>query len=227
MGTDFYPQLVGVAHQHDRCNKLVNEQTTVSLLLAGPGLIATLTLAPIVVPLLYTAAFASASEVLRWICLGMALEVVTWPMGFILVAKNRPALFLGVDLAWTVVNIGLTWLCVRYFGLAGAGMAFFASYLFHGLLLLPIAHALSGFRWSSSNVTSGLVFAGLIGAAFVALNVLSPAWAGVVGVITTLLSSAYSIRTLVYLIPPERIPRKIRSILASLRLKPSLMKTPK
>ncbi len=44
MGADFYPRLVGVANNDAECNRVVNEQAHVSLLLAGPGVLATLTL---------------------------------------------------------------------------------------------------------------------------------------------------------------------------------------
>jgi PST family polysaccharide transporter len=67
MGADFYPRLVGVATDNSRCNRSVNEQAQVSLLLAGPGIIATLTFAPLVIALFYSAKFAEAVEVLRWI----------------------------------------------------------------------------------------------------------------------------------------------------------------
>ena len=92
MGTDFYPQLVALANNHDRCNRLVNDQARVSLLLAAPGVIATLTFAPFVISLLYSAQFAGAVEVMRWICLSMAMRVMTWPVGYISVAKNRQLL---------------------------------------------------------------------------------------------------------------------------------------
>ena len=129
MGADFYPRLVGVAEDHPQCNRLVNEQTQVSLLLAGPGVIATLVFAPLVIALFYSAKFAAAVEILRWICLGMALRVITWPMGFIILAKGAQNLFFGAELAWTVVNVGLTLVCVRSFGTDGAGIAFFGSYV--------------------------------------------------------------------------------------------------
>ena len=158
MGADFYPRLVGVAEDHPQCNCLVNEQTQVSLLLAAPGVIATITFAPLVIALFYSAKFAEAVEILRWICLGIALRVITWPMGFIIVAKNRQAVFMGAEAAWTVVNVGLTWICVKAFGLNGAGMAFFGSYAFHGLLIYPIVSWLSGFRWSVANWKTGLLF---------------------------------------------------------------------
>ena len=113
MGADFYPRLVAVANADEQCNRVVNEQAHVSMLLAAPGVIATLTFAPIVISLFYTAQFAEAVEVLRWICLGIALRVITWPIGFIIVAKNRQVIFFGTELAWTVVNVGLTWLCLQ------------------------------------------------------------------------------------------------------------------
>ncbi len=49
MGADFYPRLTGVARDNAACNRMVNEQAQVSLLLAGPGVIATLVFAPLVI----------------------------------------------------------------------------------------------------------------------------------------------------------------------------------
>ena len=81
MGTDFYPRLTAVAQDNDLCNRLVNEQTHISLLLAGPGVLATLVFTPFITTLFYSSDFHAAVEVLRWICLGTALRVITWPMG--------------------------------------------------------------------------------------------------------------------------------------------------
>jgi len=83
MGTDFYPRLTAVAKDNSACNRLVNEQTQVSILLATPGVIATLALAPLVIALFYSPKFQAAVEVLRWLCLGMALRVISWPILFL------------------------------------------------------------------------------------------------------------------------------------------------
>ena len=77
MGADFYPRLTGAAHDHALMNRLVNEQTQVGLLLAAPGVIATLAFAPLAILVLYSSEFGEATEVLRWICLGMALRVTS------------------------------------------------------------------------------------------------------------------------------------------------------
>jgi PST family polysaccharide transporter len=213
MGADFYPRLVGVATNDDECNRVVNEQAHVSLLLAGPGVLATLTFAPLVVSLFYSAKFAEAVEVLRWICLGIALRVITWPMGYIIVAKNKHALFLGVDVAWAIVNIGLTWICVRAFGLAGAGIAFFGSYVFHALMIYPIVRGLSGFRFAARTARTGVLTVCSIALAFLGFTLLQPMVALGVGIAATLLSCAYSIRVLTSLVSRERIPKSILRML--------------
>ena len=84
------------------------------------------------IALFYSAKFGPAVELLRWICLGAALRVITWPLGFIVLAKGKQQLFFWSELAWTIVNVGLTVVCVSYFGLVGAGIAFFGSYVFRG-----------------------------------------------------------------------------------------------
>jgi antigen flippase len=187
-------------------------------LLAGPGIVATITFAPLVIPLFYSNRFVEAVEILRWICLGMALRVITWPMGFIIVAKNRQLIFFGADLAWTVVNVGLAWLCVGQFGLNGAGIAFFGSYVFQGLLIYPIVRALSGFRWSHANRKIGMLFLCSIALVFCSLYLLPPLWAAVLGAMVTALSGLYSLRRLLNLLSSDRIPQGIRGLLAWLRM---------
>jgi len=213
MGADFYPRLTTRAKDNIACNRLVNEQALIGLLLAGPGVIATLTFAPFVIAVFYTARFSAAVGILRWICLGATLQVITWPMGFIIVAKGRQNLFFFSELAWTVVAVGLAWLCVTRFGLTGAGIAFFGSYVFHGLLIYPIVNRLSGFRWSSANKRTGLLFLSLIAAVFCGFYVMPLPYAVTAGVLAVIVSCAYSIRVLLKFVALHQIPGPIRRLL--------------
>jgi len=218
MGADFYPRLTAVVNDNRECNRIVNEQATVGLLLAGSGVIATLTLAPMVISVFYSARFGGAVEVLRWICLGMMLRVITWPMGYILVAKGEQNLFLFTDLAWTVVNVALSLICVSVFGLNGAGIAFLGSYVFHGLLVYLIVWRLSGFRWLPQNRKTGLFFLSLVGVVFVGFYSLPFFLSIGVGLFATLLSALYSVRVLLKIVPPNRVPQPIMQLIVWLRL---------
>ncbi|MGA8620646.1 MAG: O-antigen translocase [Candidatus Sulfotelmatobacter sp.] len=217
MAADFYPRLTAYAKDNTECNRLVNEQALVGLLLAGPGVIATLTFAPLVIALFYSAKFGAAVGILRWICLGATLQVITWPMGFIIVAKGKPAIFFIAELAWTIVALGLAWVCVKFYGLNGAGIAFFGSYVFHCFLIYPIVYYLSGFRWSEANKNSFLLFLSLIAVVFCSFYVLPLLFAACLGTLAVFLAGAYSVRTLLQLVPFEHLPRPLRRLILGFR----------
>jgi len=145
------------------------------------------------------------------------LRVITWPMGFIIVAMNRQKIFIAVEVAWAVVNVALSWYCVTWFGLTGAGIAFFASYVFHALLVYPIVRRMSGFAWSSDNLKTGGAFLLLAGLSFTALQLL-PSWLGYTIAVTLLgVSGVSSVRSLLALVNTSDLPRSVLRVLAVFR----------
>jgi enterobacterial common antigen flippase len=137
-------------------------------------------------------------------------------MGFIIVAQARQAIFFACELVWSVVSLGMAWGCVKMFGLNGAGLAFFLSYVFHLFLIYPIVRKLSGFRWSQINRRTGTLQLLMIGTVFVSFYALPLIAAVCVGVAGTGLGCWYSIRTLSRLVPLDEIPRPVRRALTGL-----------
>lgn len=210
MGADFYPRLTAVATDHNECNRLVNEQAQVSLLLAGPGALATLTLAPLVIQMFYSSKFAPAVPILRWVCLGMTLRVIAWPMGFIILAKGAQLTFFLTEVAASTLHVGLAWILVSMFGLPGSGAAFFGLYVWHTLLINAIVRRQTGFRWSAANVKLGAIFLPLTVLVFVSSAVL-PFWlSSAIGVVAVVVASVHSLRTLIRLFPLEWFPHAVR-----------------
>ena len=181
MGADFYPRLTAVANDNTECNRLVNEQAEVGLLFAGPGVIATLTFAPLVIQLFYSAAFSPAVEILRWICLGMLLRVASWPMAYMLVAKGERKLYFWSELLSGVLSVGLVWIGLVFFGLTGAGMAFFALYVVYWTGIYLVVRRVSGFRWSSANRQLALLILPTVAAVFASWYLLPRSGAMVLG----------------------------------------------
>lgn len=218
MGADFYPRLTAVAANRAECNRLVNEQAEVGLLLAGAGVAATLTFAPWVIRLFFSQQFGPAVEVLRWICLGMMLRVVSWPLGFILVARGEGAWFFWTELVANGIQLAMVWFGVQQFGVRGAGMAFFGLYVVYLAGIYLVARRLTGFRWSPANRRLALGFVPAIAGVFVATQWL-PQWpAMLVGALVTAVVAAHSARTLYALIPAERWPRPVQRVVAALGL---------
>jgi enterobacterial common antigen flippase len=214
MGTDFYPRLTMVSGDNAECNRLVNEQVQMSLLLAGPGVVATLTFAPIVLQILYSHAFDGATDLLRWICLGMILRVVAWPMGYIVVAKEAQATFFWTDVGAAAVHVGLAWLLVGRFGAVGAGAAFFGLYVWHSTLIYVIVRRLSGFRWSRENVRIAPVFLGASVLVFLATQSL-PVWQSTsLGALILVLLSLHSLRKIAPLVHQASLPAPLKYIIS-------------
>ena len=220
MGMDFYPRLTAVAHDNAECNRLVNEQAEVGLLLAGPGVIATLTFAPLVIQLFYAAAFWPAVEILRWFCLGMLLRVAAWPMGFILVAKGERKLFFWVELLSNALFLTLVWVGLRVFGLKGAGMAFLTFYLVNIISLYLIVRRITGFHWSAANRQLVVRLLPLVVTVFVSWYLVPRPVTMIFGVLLTVLSGIYSLKTLCTLVPLERFPKLAQKIIFFFRLAP-------
>jgi antigen flippase len=212
MGADFYPRLTACAQDDPACNRLVNEQAQVGLLLAGPGVIASLTLAPLVIALLYSTKFGAAVGILRWICLGTMLQVISWPMGFVIVAKAKRGLFVACEVAWGIVSLALAWACIAYFGLEGAGIAYFGSYVFHAVMLYAIVNRLSDFRASRDNCITGLISLSLTAIVFCGFFLLPLTYSVTIGIAATIFHAVYSVQKLSSFLSPEQIPASIRRL---------------
>lgn len=182
MGTDFYPRLTAVAHEDAQCNAVVNEQTQVSLLLAGPGVLGTLVLAPLALAIFYAPQFSQAVDTLRWLCLGIAARVVGWPLGYVLIARNKKAMFFGSDLIWTATHLSLAYFLVSRVGLTGTGIAFFSAYLVQSLLNFYLVRSLTSFSWSTANRNLILELSAFLAFALWSLWALPPAAAYSVGI---------------------------------------------
>jgi len=218
MGADFYPRLVAVSASDTDCNRIVNEQVHASLLLGGPGILATVTFAPLIIATFYSAQFLGADEVLRWICVGIAMRLLTWPMGYIVVARNRQALFLSIDVAWAIVNVTLAFAFVRIWGVRGAGMAFLGAYVFHLILIYPIVRRMTGFRLSQASRRTGALLVVATGLIATGAWTLKPVPALVLGLSVTVVGGIYSVIILSQLAFQHRLPPRVLRILERTRL---------
>ena len=148
MGADFYPRLAGVINDKEAAARLVNEQTEVALLLSGPVFIAMLGLAPWVIHLLYSAAFAPAAEVLRWQILGDVLKVASWPLGFVILAAGAGKTFFVTETSVLLLMGSLVAGLATTMGLQITGIAFLVMYLAYLPLIYFLARRRIDFVWT-------------------------------------------------------------------------------
>lgn len=150
MGTDYYPRLTATIRDRDATNRLVNEQTEMALLLAGPVLLAMLALAPWVVRLLYSAEFGEAAVILRWQVLADLSKVAGWPLGFVLLAAGSGRKFLFTEGFSIALFVLLVWLGLPWLGVQATGLAFALMYVFYLSLVHWLARIRTGFAWQAA-----------------------------------------------------------------------------
>ena len=171
MGADFYPRLTSVIADHERASRVVNEQTEIGILLALPGLVATLSFAPLVVYALYTKEFLPAAELLPWLVLGVFGRVVSWPLGYIILAAGASRWFAISETVFIALQLGLVLWLVPIFGPLGAAFSLALNYVAYTICMLWMGHSLIGFKWSAGVIRlialSALIIAVAAGATFI------------------------------------------------------------
>ncbi|MGD1083165.1 MAG: O-antigen translocase [Verrucomicrobiota bacterium] len=196
MGTDFMPRLTAASQDHATMNRLVNEQSEMGVLIAVPGVLATLTLAPWVMKVFYSGAFVQGAEVARWQVLGVFLRVVSWPLGYVLIAKGKSLLYMLTELWSGVVNVGLIFLCMRLWKLEGVGVAFALLYGFYTAMMAGVVSRLTGFRWSPSALKILGPAVLILGAIFGCTRFLPEVWALYIGSAATCAAGVASLLAL-------------------------------
>ena len=147
MSADYYPRLTGVIRDREATIRLVNEQTEIALLLSGPVFLAMLTLAPWVLMILYTSEFTQAAQILRWQILGDIIKVISWPLGFTIIAMGATKTYLLFESIVMIIFYIVTWLGLDYFGIEATGIGFLVMYLFYLPIVYFWARYKIGFKW--------------------------------------------------------------------------------
>lgn len=197
MLADYFPRLTGLAHDKAAMRRIVNEQTEIGLLLAVPGLLATLALAPWVVRLFYTYEFLGAVVLLQWFTLGCLGRVIAWPLGFVSAALGKAQWTLFMETGANLLHIVLIALGLHLFGIEGVAIAFFVLYILYTGATYLVGRHLISFRWSAECTRLGLLSLPLLGAIFITSRLL-PLWpATLLGLSFTLLASVLCLRGLV------------------------------
>lgn len=201
MGTDYYPRLTATIHDHAAANRLVNEQTEVALLLAGPVFLAMLGFAPWVIELLYSSQFNESVTVLRWQILGDVLKVVSWPLGFIILAAGDSRTFMWTETLAIGVFVGLAWLGLPLLGLKVTGIAFLGMYTAYLPLVYWLAKRRTGFEWSAGTLKHLLMLT--FAAAAIGVASICSEWASAgLGVAATLAFGLHSLARLGHMASP-------------------------
>lgn len=196
MGADYYPRLTGVASDKSAMVRMVNEQTEIGLLLALPGLLATLALAPWILQIFYTREFLGAVELIQWFVLGCLMRVISWPLGFVMLALGRGTIFLLIETSLKILEVAAIALALKYFGIKGVSIAFFSISAIYLLVSYLTCRKLIFLAWSNRSRTFIATSVTISAFSFAALQVTEAPTGQLIGIASTLLMSAYCLKAI-------------------------------
>lgn len=196
MGTDFYPRLSGVSHDNILCNKTINQQAEIAILILGPILILFLVFIHWVIILLYSNQFVAINDMILWAALGMFFKVIIWLAGFLFLVKGNSKVYFWNEFASNLYTLVLNLIGYRLFGLTGLGISLFVSYLITMIQYFLISNIKFNFTYNKSFIRIYLYQFSLAITAFIAIKILPQPYPYIVGVLLISLSLHFSWREL-------------------------------
>ncbi len=128
LALDFFPRLTAEATGNGNIREMVNRQTEFVATVMSPLVILIMVSAPLIIRLLLSEEYLSATPLLCLMALGFFIKAVMTPTGYIPLAKgNRHVIFWLEGLGCNLLTLLLCCLFFRFWGLIGLGYAVIAD----------------------------------------------------------------------------------------------------
>lgn len=170
MGSDYYPRLCGIIEDKKKSVSLINEQTYVVLVVSVPLIILLLLCSKFVLTLLYSKDFTVAYSLLNWQVFGTFFKVLSWPLGFVLLAKAKGKIYFFSEMFFLAVYLLAGYFLYPRFGFEAIGIAYLLAYVLYLVLVFSVGKYLTSFQWTSRNWLFGVVGLVLVSVAFYLSN---------------------------------------------------------
>lgn len=153
MGADFFPRVAGAASESEAALH-ADHQVAAGLILGTPLLSLFLSAGEPIMATLYAAGFEPALPLLDWMVWGVFLRLISWPLGYWLLARGSSRAVIFVEGLGSAVMTVLPLVLLPRMGLVGAAVAYAVGYLVYTGILLLMARRRSG-SWLSSRTIIG------------------------------------------------------------------------
>jgi O-antigen/teichoic acid export membrane protein len=195
MATDYYPRLTQSIKDHVKSRIIVNEQTEIALIFVAPVFLITITYANLIIPLLYSTEFTQSVDILRWQIIGDAFKVMSWPLGFILLAKGKSKLFLVSEIVWNIIYLAGVYFFIDIYDLPVVGYIFAFSYFIYFILLFCSTRKIINLTYTDTNIKLFFLIPFTL-ILLVLLSYISQTYLYILGTVFSIISLVWVIKTL-------------------------------
>jgi enterobacterial common antigen flippase len=194
MAADYFPRLVAVIEDKFDVTRVINEQSEIALLISTPGVLITLVFAPWILEIAYSSEFKTAYTLMQWFLLGCLGRVISWPLGFALLATRNIRWILFSETIANLIHMMLLIMGFYLFGLNGVGIAFFGLYVFYIPFIYFVCRRLICFQWSSQFFKIFINTIGPVTIIFLMTRFFDLTYVTFLGIFITIATSYYCVR---------------------------------
>lgn len=140
MSTEYYPRLVKSFAFESSISRTVSQQIIISLLLITPIVLFFNLFGKTLILYLFSEKFVEISHLLYWALFGMVFKAISFPIGYIFIAKADSKVFTKTSLLFNILYFILLYLGFSFYGLKGLGISILIYYIIHFILIFIIAN---------------------------------------------------------------------------------------
>ncbi|MEL7690119.1 oligosaccharide flippase family protein [Citromicrobium bathyomarinum] len=139
MSSEYYPRLSGIISRGEPVQEAVVHQIELIALLSAPILVIFIAFSELIFVVLYSSEFSTAAQLFKLLVLGDVLKLVSWPIGYAILANGHGRTFFAADaIAWTTFSI-LAATLYEKLGFVAVGVGYIAMYLAYSAFVLVYA----------------------------------------------------------------------------------------
>lgn len=211
MSADFYPRLSAICADNEKIGKLINEQVHIILIISLPVIIFLFLCSKLLLSLLYSSSFESAYTLLNWRTIGIFFKVITWALGFVLLAKGKGLMYFISDTLYSVIYLVCIYFLFPYYSLDSVGVAYLIAYISYLLIVYIMLRKLIHFHWEKINIMTGLICLVFILSTFyiIQYDISQSLIIGIIFLLISIIYSAYQLNNVLQL--RELLKRIIRN----------------
>lgn len=150
LALDYFPRLSAVCKDRQKMCDVVNRQSEVVIIIVTPLVLLLILTTPLVIRILLTDQFLMIIPLMRWLGLGVLLQAVSFPLGYIFVANDNRKVYVWLEIVLTnLLWIGCSVLFFYLLGLIGLGVSLVARMLIDIPVTYTVCRRTYGFAYSA------------------------------------------------------------------------------
>lgn len=197
MGVDYYPRISACINNSKDANHAINQQIEFGVLLGTPGIVFTIVFSSDALRYIYTEEFSIAGTALKYFAIGVFAKIVSWPLGFALLASKKAKAYLIVEVAAAALYLLLSTTLITRFGISGAGYAYLANFSIYSAIVYIVLKNTIGFEPAATAAKTIGIGLTLVLSALFSMLADSATASIIVGTALTLAASIFSARGIV------------------------------